>query len=93
MPVFLLLLLGMLVVLVVLKELVVFVEDVFETVKSQNVFWGKIIEYKRKFLTHKKILKSLRESQKIHLYFRVLHSVIPLCIQKYCHTLRTGGSD
>ena len=38
----LLLVLGMLEVLVVLKELVVFVRGKFERVKSQNFFWGKL---------------------------------------------------
>ena len=42
----LLLVLGMLEVLVVLKELVVFVRGKFERVKAPNFFWGKIIEYR-----------------------------------------------
>ena len=54
----LLLVLGMqevLVVLVVLKELVVFVRDKFERVKSLNFFFGKIIESKKKIVGAKKI--------------------------------------
>ena len=51
----LLLVLGMLEVLVVLNELVVFVGGIFETVKSPNFFCGKIIEYKKKLLVQKKI--------------------------------------
>ena len=54
----LLLVLGMLevlVVLVVLKELVVFVRGKFERVKSPNFFWGKIIESKKKIFGAKKI--------------------------------------
>ena len=53
----LLLVLGMLevlVVLVVLKELVVFVRGKFERVKSQNFFLGKIKESKKKILGAKK---------------------------------------
>ena len=54
----LLLVLGMLevlVVLVVLKELVVFVRGKFERVKSPNFFWEKIIESKKKiFVCQKK---------------------------------------
>ena len=49
----LLLVLGMLevlVVLVVLKELVVFVGGIFERVESTNFYWGKIIESKKKFV-------------------------------------------
>ena len=54
-------------VLVVLKELVVFVGGIFERVKSPNFFLGKFIESKKKIV-----------SAKIHLYLRVLHSIIPL---------------
>ena len=77
----LLLVLGMLevlVVLVVLKELVVFVRGKFETVKSQNFFWGKIIESKKKFFGAKRNLIILKTKSKIHLYFGVVHSIIPL---------------
>ena len=52
-----LLVLGMLevlVVLVVLKELVVFVGGIFESVKSPNFYWGKIIESKKKISGAKK---------------------------------------
>ncbi len=44
-----------LVVLVVLKELVVFVRGKFERVKSPNFFLGKIIESKKKIFGTKKI--------------------------------------
>ena len=74
----LLLVLGMLEVLVVLKELVVFVRGKFERVKSPNFFWGKIIESKKKIFGAKKNLKILKTKSKIHLYFRVVHSIIPL---------------
>ena len=74
----LLLVLGMLEVLVVLKELVVFVRGKFERVISLNFFWGKIIESKKKIFGAKKNLKILKTKSKIHLYFRVLHSIIPL---------------
>ena len=56
----LLLVLGMLEVLVVLKELVVFVRGKFEKVKSPNFFWGKIIESKKKFFGAKKNQKILK---------------------------------
>ena len=54
----LLLVLGMLevlVVLVVLKELVVFVGGIFGRVKSPNFFCGKIIESTKKTFGPKKI--------------------------------------
>ena len=70
--------LEVLVVLVVLKELVVFVRGEFETVKSPNFFWGKIIKSKKKFFGAKKSLKFLKTKSKIHLYFGVVHSFIPL---------------
>ena len=76
-----LLVLGMLevmVVLVVLKELVVFVRDKFERVKSLNFFLGEIVESKKKIFGAKKNLKILQTKSKIHLYFRVAHSIIPL---------------
>ena len=74
----LLLVLGMLEVLVVLKELVVFVRGKFEKVKSPNFFGGKIIESKKNFFGAKKNLKILKTKSKIHFYFRVVHSIIPL---------------
>ena len=74
----LLLVLGMQEVLVVLKELVVFVRGKFERVKSPNFFFGKIIESKKKIFGAKKNLKILKTKSKIHLYFRVAHSIIPL---------------
>ena len=58
MPVLLLLVLEMqevLVVLVVLKELVVFVRGKFERVKSLNFFGGKTIESNKKIFSPKKI--------------------------------------
>ena len=45
----LLLVLGMLEVLVVLKELVVFVGGIFGRVKSQNLFLGKFLWRKKRF--------------------------------------------
>ena len=77
----LLLVLGMLevlVVLVVLKELVVFVSGIFERVKFPNFFWGEIIESIKKFFGAKKDPKILKTKSKINLCFRVLHSIIPL---------------
>ena len=47
--------LEVLVVLVGLKELVVFVRDKFERVKSPNFFLGKIVEFKKKIFGPKKI--------------------------------------
>ena len=72
----LLLVLGMLevlAVLVVLKELVVFVRGEFETVKSPNFFWGENYRIQKEKNYSK---NSLRQSQKST--FRVLHSIIPL---------------
>ena len=74
----LLLVLGMLEVLVVLKLLVVFARGKFERVKSPNFFWGKIIESKKKNVGAKKNQKILKTKSKIHIYFRVVHSIIPL---------------
>ena len=77
----LLLVLGMLevlVVLVVLKELVVFVRGKFERVKSPNFFWGKIIESEKKIFGAKKNQKILKTKSKLHIHFRVVHSIIPL---------------
>ena len=51
----LLLVLEVIVVLVVPKELVVFVRGKFERVKSSNFFLGKIIESKKKIFGAKKI--------------------------------------
>ena len=74
----LLLVQGMLEVLVVIKELVVFVGGIFERDKSPDFFWWKIIESEKKIFGAKKDLKILKSKSKIHLYFRVLHSIIPL---------------
>ena len=90
----LLLVLGMLevlVVLVVLKELVVFVRGKFERVKSPNFFWGKIIESKKKSFGAQKNKKILKTESKIHLYFRVVHSIIPLVIPDFFATCYTLG--
>ena len=65
-------------VLVMLKELVVFVGGIFEMVKSQNFFWWTIRESKNRIFCANKNLKILKAKSKIHLYFRVLHSIIPL---------------
>jgi hypothetical protein len=64
--------------LVVLKELMVFVGVIFERVKSPNFFWGKIIESKKKTVGAKKDLKIFQTKSKIYLYLRVKHSIIPL---------------
>ena len=77
----LLLMLGMLevlVVLVVLKELMVFVGVIFERVKYPNFFWENYRIQKKIFGAKKKVLKILKTKSKIHLYFRVVHSIIPL---------------
>ena len=50
--------------LVVLKELVVFVRGKFERVKSLNFLWGKIIESKKKFFGAKKISKIAKDEVK-----------------------------
>ena len=55
--------LEVLLLLVVLKELVMFVGGSFERVKSPN-FMGKILESKKKIFSAKKNLKSLRQSKK-----------------------------
>ena len=60
----LVLVLGMLevlVVLVVLKELVVFIGGIFERVKSPCFFGGKIIESKKKNFWHKKRYKKFKD--------------------------------
>ena len=69
--------LEVLVVLVVLKELMVFLGGIFERVKSPNFFGGKITESKKKIVGAKKDLKILMTTSIIHLYFRVVHSIIP----------------
>ena len=77
----LLLVLGMLdvlVVQVVLKELMVFVGGIFERVKSPNFFGGKYIESKKNNFGPKKDPKIPNTKSKIHLYFRVVHSIISL---------------
>ena len=59
----LLLVLGMLevlVVLVVLKELMMFVGGIFVRVKSPNFFRGEILESKKKIFGTKKELKILK---------------------------------
>ena len=78
----LLLVMEVLMVLVVLKELVVFVRGKFERVKSPNFFWEKIIESKKKIFGAKKNLKILKMKSKIHRYSRVLHSIIPLATNR-----------
>ena len=73
----LLLVLGMLevlVVLVVLKELEVFVRGKFERVKSPNFFWEKIKESNKKIFAAKKNLKILKTKSKIQHYFRVVQT-------------------
>ena len=44
----------MLEVLVVIKEMVVFIGGIFERIKSPNFFGGKIIESKKKIIGAKK---------------------------------------
>ena len=85
--------LEMLEVLVVLKELVVFVRGKFETVKSPNFFWGKIIESKKKIFGAKRNLKILKTKSKIHLYFRVAHSIIPLWSIKMRSSIWFGSAS
>ena len=51
---------------------------IFERVKSPNFFCGKIIESIEKIFGTKKDLRILKSKSKIHLNFRVLHSIIPL---------------
>ena len=82
----------MLEVLVVLKELVVFVRGKFERVKSLNFFWGKIIESKKKIFGAQKDLKILKTKSKIHLYFRVLHNIIPLRQQSASKVFGVGST-
>ena len=52
--------LEVMVVLLVLKELIVFVGGIFERVKSQNSFLGEIIESKKTIFAAKKDLKILK---------------------------------
>ena len=66
----LLLVLGMLEVLVLLKELVVFVGGIFERVKPP-IFFGENTESRKKICGAKKDLKILKTKSKIHLDFRV----------------------
>ena len=49
-----LLVLGMLEVLVVLKDLVVFVGGIFERIKSLIFYWGEIIESEKKIVGAKR---------------------------------------
>ena len=73
--------LEVVVLLVVLKEVVVFVGGIFERIKSPIFFVGKIIETNKKNFCAKKDLKFLKTKSKINLYFRVLHSIIPLVVK------------
>ena len=68
--------LEVLVELVVLEELVVIVGGIFERVNPQT-FFGETIETEKKFLDARN-LKILKTKSKIHVDFRVLHSIIPL---------------
>ena len=63
----------------VLTDLVVFVGGIFESVKSPNFLWGEIIESPPQ-KNGAKDLKILKMTSKIHLYFRVLHIIIPLMV-------------
>ena len=67
-----------LVVLMVLEELVVFVGGIFENGISKNLFYKIFVESVKKFFGAKKNLKILKTKSKIHLYFRVVHSSVPL---------------
>ena len=51
---------------------------IFERVKSPNFFVGKLIESIEKIFGAQKDLGILKTKSKIYLYFRVLHSIIPL---------------
>ena len=73
----LLLVLEMLEVLLVLKELVVFVKVNLKGL-NPHFFYGKLYYPKRKFLVQKKNQKILRTKSKLHINFRVVHSIIPL---------------
>ena len=64
--------------LLVLEELVVFVGGMFENVITPTKICEKFIESKKEILDTKKNQKILKTESKIHLYFRVLHSSIPL---------------
>ena len=67
-----------LVVLMVLEELVVFVGGIFENSISPIKKNKNIIESKKKKIGTQKNLKILKTKSKIHLYFRVVHSSIPI---------------
>ena len=60
----LLLVLGMIEVLVVLEELVVFVGGIFEEVKSPNLFFEKIIASKKNFFGGKQKNKNPQDNVK-----------------------------
>ena len=67
-----------LVVLMVLEELVVFVGGIFENSISPIKKNKKFVESKKKIFRAKKNLKIFETKSKIHFYFRVVHSSIPL---------------
>ena len=69
-----------LVVLMVLEELAVFVGGIFENGISPKKIFKKFIESKKKIFGAKKNPKILKTKSKIHLYFRVVHSSIPLLL-------------
>ena len=61
----------------------VFVGGIFENSNIPNsIFLKKFIESKQKKVGAKKTLKILKTKSKIHLYFRVVHSSIPLLVNK-----------
>ena len=70
-----------LVVLVLLEELVVFVGGIFENRNPRLKKNKKFVESKKKIFGAKKNLKILKTKSKIHIYFRVVHSSIPLLIK------------
>ena len=67
-----------LVVLMVLEELVVLVGGIYENSISPIKKEEEFIEFKKKIFGAKKNLKIIKTKSKIHLYFRVGHSSIPL---------------
>ena len=71
-----------LVVLMVLEGLVVFVGVIFENGISKNLFCKKFVESVKKIFGAKKNLRILKTKSKIHLFFRVVQSSIPLCTTK-----------
>ena len=80
MPVLLIFMMRMMVVLVVLMvldDLVVFLGGIFENSISPILKNKKFLESKRKLFAQKN-LKIIKTKSKIHLYFRVVHSSIPL---------------